>query len=220
MRLLKSVEELLYELVTWLLFYPLTFWRCLRHPVRMMRYAGTELGDAEGQQYDDALSPPIFLLITLFIAHLVELRFGAETKVALPQVFADERNLLFFRAIAFSLFPLFMALRGVRQRGARLTRRILKPAFYSQCYTAAPFILSVDLAVIIGQHANMPAIVAGIAIFTIGLVWYLNAQTIWFASEAGIGRVRAFLTVAATVALGFLAVLVMTFMAALATTDI
>lgn len=33
---LKSVEELLYELVFWLLFYPLTLWKCVRRPIRTM----------------------------------------------------------------------------------------------------------------------------------------------------------------------------------------
>src|SRR6478736_6605240 len=73
MRLLKSIEELLYELVCWLLFYPLTLWRTLRHPQAMMRYADVELGDDLPEQYSDALSPPLFLLITLLLAHGLEL---------------------------------------------------------------------------------------------------------------------------------------------------
>ncbi|MFK4811024.1 permease [Devosia neptuniae] len=208
MRLLKSVEELLYELVTWILFYPLTLWRCLRHPVRMMNYASTELGDAEAEQYDDALSPPIFLLLTLFIAHLIELRFGVATKVVLPDVFADERNLLFFRAIAFSLFPLLLALQDVRRRGAKLTRRTLKPAFYSQCYAAAPFILSIDLAVIIAQHSNVAAVVASLAAFVAGLIWYVGAETAWLLLDGRLGRPRALLNASGAIALGFVAVLV------------
>lgn len=208
MRLLKSVEELLYELVTWILFYPLTLWRCIRHPVRMMGYASTELGDAEAEQYDDALSPPIFLLLTLFIAHLIELRFGVATKVVMPDVFTDERNLLFFRAIAFSLFPLLLALQDVRRRGAKLTRRTLKPAFYSQCYTAAPFILSIDLAVIIAQHANVPAVLASIAIFVAGLVWYVSAETAWLVQDGHVARGRALFHAIWAIALGFVAVLV------------
>lgn len=45
MKLLKSLEELLYELVSWLLFYPLTMWRSVVRPLSMMRYADTELAD-------------------------------------------------------------------------------------------------------------------------------------------------------------------------------
>ena len=205
MRLLKSVEELLYELVTWILFYPLTLWRCIWRPVPMMIYAGTELGDSDAERYDDALSPPIFLLLTLFIAHLIGLQFGVQSTAVLPDVFADERNLLFFRAIAFSLFPLLLALRDVRRRGARLTRQTLKPVFYSQCYAAAPFILAVDLALIIGQHGKPAAILAGIAILVLGLVWYVRTEASWLMQDGVTGSARAHLAAALTIALGFVA---------------
>ena len=205
MRLLKSVEELLYELVTWILFYPLTLWRCVRRPVPMMIYAGTELGDSDAERYDDALSPPIFLLLTLFIAHLIALQFGVQSSVVLPDVFADERNLLFFRAIAFSLFPLLLALRDVRRRGARLTRKTLQPVFYSQCYAAAPFILTINLALIVGQHGNPAAILAGIAILVLGLVWYVRTEASWLMQDGVTGSGRAHLAAALTIALGFVA---------------
>lgn len=58
MKLLKSLEELLYELVAWLVFYPLTMWRSVITPLRMMRYADIELSDRLDDQYDDTLSPP------------------------------------------------------------------------------------------------------------------------------------------------------------------
>lgn len=205
MRLLKSVEELLYELVTWILFYPLTLWRCIRRPVPMMIYAGAELGDSDAERYDDALSPPIFLLLTLFIAHIIGLQFGVQSTAVLPDIFADERNLLFFRAIAFSLFPLLLALRDVRRRGARLTRKTLQPVFYSQCYAAAPFILTINLALIVGQHGNPAAILAGIAILVLGLVWYVRTEASWLMQDGVTGSARAHLAAALTIALGFVA---------------
>lgn len=38
MNLLKSLDDLLFEIMGWLVFYPFTFWRTLRHPWRMMDY--------------------------------------------------------------------------------------------------------------------------------------------------------------------------------------
>lgn len=206
MRLLKSVEELLYELVTWILFYPLTLWRSIVHPISMMSYAESELGDSPEDQYADALSPPIYLLITLFLAHLIELGFAADTKVVLPALLADDRNLLLFRAVAFSVFPLLFAIHGVRMRKARLTRQTLRPAFYSQCYTAAPFVLAVDLSFIIGQHGSSVPVLVGTAIFVVGLVWYVAVQTAWFRSRSGMPAWRAALLVLATTILAALVV--------------
>ena len=41
-RLLKSLEELIYELVSWLVFYPVTMWRSIVNPQEMMRYAQSD----------------------------------------------------------------------------------------------------------------------------------------------------------------------------------
>ena len=40
---LKSFEVLLYEVMSWLVFYPRTMWRAVRHPLQMMERAEDEL---------------------------------------------------------------------------------------------------------------------------------------------------------------------------------
>ena len=71
--LLKSLEELLYEAMVMLVFFPRTLWLTLRHPQRMMDYADTEIVDVQSEQYSDTLSPPLFLMSCLLLSHLVEL---------------------------------------------------------------------------------------------------------------------------------------------------
>lgn len=215
MKLLKSVEELLYEIVTWALFYPMTLWRCLRHPHRMMSYAKAELDEDGVGRFDDALSPPIFLLLTIFLAHLVELGFGREGP-ALGGFLDSEQNLLFFRALSFSIFPLILALQDVRRRGARLTKETLKPAFYSQCYATVPFVLACDLALIIGQHGGPAAALIGTAIFVVGLSWYFWVEVAWVAAQNGGHRGRAFVEAALVIAIGFVIILTMLILVALA----
>lgn len=186
MRLLKSVEELLYELVTWILFYPLTLWRCILHPQRMMAYAEAELKDDVASQYDDALSPPIFLLITIFVAHIVELATPAVKGVDLPAYLSSEQNLLLFRAVSFCLFPLVFALTWLRLRDSKVTRQTLRAPFYAQCFVTAPFVLAIDLSVLIGRLS--PALtVGGFTLAGLALVWYLAAQTRRFTTMAAIG---------------------------------
>lgn len=40
---LNSLDELLYELMSWFVFFPVTLWKVLRHPLAMMRYAEDQL---------------------------------------------------------------------------------------------------------------------------------------------------------------------------------
>lgn len=58
--ILRSVEELLYKVISWLLFYPLTFWRTLTRPMGTMRYSDAEQRDKAEKQYLETLSPPLF----------------------------------------------------------------------------------------------------------------------------------------------------------------
>ena len=59
LKTLRSFEELLFEAVSWLVFYPLTLWRILRGPLAAMDYSDREQSDSEERRYDDALSPPL-----------------------------------------------------------------------------------------------------------------------------------------------------------------
>jgi hypothetical protein len=68
-RLLRSLEEFLYELVGWLVFYPRTFWRILRHPGAIARYTRMELARDEGGQFQDTISPVLMLILSVGIAH-------------------------------------------------------------------------------------------------------------------------------------------------------
>ncbi len=207
MALLRSFEALLYELVSWLAFYPVTLWRSIRHPTRMMAYAESELTDKTEDQYGDALSPPIFLFVTLIIAHVIELRFAA-SPIVLPGILADDRNLLLIRAVIFSLLPLLLAIQSVRQKSQRLTRTTLRPAFYSQCYIAAPFVLAMNLAIIVGHRPDAAAQMAGLVMFVAAVAWYVGALTAWYATTKGIGHAHAFARAVAAFLVGAIVVVV------------
>ena len=65
---LKSFEVLLFEIMSWLVFYPRTMWRSVRHPQRMMKQAESEVALPPAEQFRDVVSPPIFLLLTVIAA--------------------------------------------------------------------------------------------------------------------------------------------------------
>ncbi|AMS39817.1 hypothetical protein Amn_53500 [Aminobacter sp. Y103A] len=208
MRLLKSIEELLYEVVSWLLFYPLTMWRALRDPDKMMRYANVELSDDVDEQYQDTMSPPMFLLLTLLIVHGLELGFISDRSWVAPSMLASDSNLLIFRAVVFSVFPLLMAVKLLRFRGARIDRATLKPPFYSQCYVAAPFALGVSLAGVVWRVHNSTASVAALLLLVVAVVWYVAVETRWFARNLDLGLGRALLSVVVSVLQGVAAMLI------------
>ena len=139
MKLLKSLEELLFELVSWLLFYPLTVWRSVTRPLSMMRYADVELGDRLEDQYNDTISPPLFLLLTLLLSQGLSAAFPSEFETAAAaKELGSVSNLLIARGVVFGIYPLCMAVTLLRWKSVRITRNSLRPPFTASVMSRRP----------------------------------------------------------------------------------
>lgn len=194
MRILKSLEELLYEAMVLLVFYPRTLWLTLRHPQRMMDYADTELGDVQSEQYTDTLSPPLFLMISLAISHGIELAMHSTTPaVQQTKLLATSENLLLFRVFAFSLLPLALSLRLLAGLKIDLTRETLRAPFYAQCFITAPFALSIGLAFSLRHYSYDARYLLGTVLIGTSTVWFLWQQSCWFVEKLGLGFWRSLL---------------------------
>ena len=201
-KLIRSLEELLYEVVTWLIFYPRTMWRILAHPAATTRYSEDEQADAPAEQYTDTLSPPLLLMLTILIAHGLELGMGARmpaTKTAVAKaLFGSEQNLQMLRALLFSIFPLVAATTLLGRRKHVLDRTALRGPFFSQCYLTAPFALVVSVAGVLARMPPDAAKLAGAALALAGIAWYLGVETGWFRRQLDVGNASAFLVAVGT----------------------
>lgn len=197
MQWLNSLDELLFEILSWVIFFPITLWRIVCHPLSMMAYADAQLALPENDQYADGLSPPIFLVLSLLLSQALELTLVGTNAIVrsrhgLASLVDDNTSLLLLRLILFGIFPLLMATRLVRKRGEGLDRKTLKPPFYAQCYLAAPFALTLGIG---GTMMTQPwdwVRVAGVVVAVVALLAYGIVQTRWFATQLAVSRARAF----------------------------
>ena len=184
--ILKSLDELLYELMTWLVFYPVTLWRSVRHPLKMMEYARSELKKRGPDQFRSTLRPPIYLLLTLVLAHIVELQAVGDSKLidihsGLADYINDDTTLIIFRIIGFALFPVVMATIETHLLGERVDRSTLQKPFYAQCFLAAPFALALSLASTAIRYSNSDLQSAGVALVFAASILYVWAEATWLA---------------------------------------
>ena len=191
LRLIRSLEELLYEVMAWLVFYPRTMWRILAHPAATTRYSEDEQADEVAEQYTDTLSPPLLLLLTILIAHGFELGMGAklpEGKTAVGKaLFGSEQSLLMLRALLFSVLPLVAATTLLARRKIALDRKTLRGPFFSQCYLAAPFALALSVGLVLARVPTGAPRLVGAALALAGVAWYLGAETLWFRRQLDTG---------------------------------
>lgn len=199
MQWLNSLDELLYEVMSWLIFFPITLWRALTRPLAMMNYADLELREKEDEQFTDTLSPPLFLVIALLISHGVEMALGGGTNpivtrtTGLGALVSDNSTLLMLRLILFSIFPLIFAVRLLRASKVPVTKPKLKAPFYAQCYAAGPFALFLGLGTSLAHIGHGWEIPLGLIIIGATLIGYTAVQIRWFAEHLHKGLLSGFL---------------------------
>jgi hypothetical protein len=133
-KLLRSLDELLFEILTWIIYYPRTLWMVVRRPLRMIDYSNHEQVDKEEEQYTDTLSPPLLLLITLVFAHVIEVNVHREVIKAgsdmARAIVSSDQNVIALRAFVFGLLPLFTAAAYVKREKLPLERKYLRPPVF------------------------------------------------------------------------------------------
>jgi hypothetical protein len=187
----RTMGEILYEVMTGLLFYPRTLWRVLLWPAEAL--AAPQTGRDEGGAGPDLVSPPLFLLISILLAQALDVFLRGEMGDA-----AQPAGLgpLLFRALAFSLFPLVMAAGTLRRQGSPVDHTTLREPFELQCLCAAPFALSLSVAVILVGSPVEATRLAGAALGLAAVAWYLCVQTRWLHRRLAVGSFQAFRTAA------------------------
>lgn len=202
-RILRSLEEFLYEVMTWLVFYPRMLIRTVLSPTGVMAYSRAEMEKPEAEErYADAISPPLFLILTMVLGHLVEiaadLHPGSDLTGPAAVLFASDQSLVIIRSLMFALFPLVFAMQQMKVSGVSLTRESLRGPFYGACFPAAAFCLVVSLGATLQQlKAGGPLLGQGISLAA--ALWYLSVQYRWLRG-CGAARGRA----AVMVIVGFL----------------
>jgi hypothetical protein len=191
---LKSFEVLLYEIMSWLVFYPRTLWRAARHPLRMMKRSKDELKLPSADQFKDVVSPPIFLLLTVLAAHAFEIVMVGNSPIidngiGLAGLIHDNTSLIMFRLIVFATLPVISAAFGVAATRQPLDRVTLQPLFYAQCFATTPVVLLCSIASSVSRLPQGAADRAADVMLAAAAVCYIGVEAAWFAREAKRGPV-------------------------------
>lgn len=195
LKLIRSFEDLLFELLCWLIYYPRTLWLVVRHPLRMIDYSNHEQTDADEDQYTDTLSPPLLLLITLALLHALELGLNTQHIQAHNAVGAmvvgSDQNLILWQSFVYGLLPLFAALHVVRRKGQPLERKYLRPPFFGQCYLVSAYALMVAISTMTAQHIGAWKWALGLSGAGFATLWYLWVQSMLFRTMLAMRPLRA-----------------------------
>ncbi|MEO5613164.1 MAG: hypothetical protein ABIT68_10550 [Sphingomicrobium sp.] len=208
---LKSFEILLFEIMSWLVFYPRTVWRSVRHPQRMMKRAEQELALPAAEQFRDVISPPIFLLLTVIAATGIEVAVVGhspliDSGIGLAAMITDNTSLILFRLITFALLPIIAGVCALAMLRRPVDRDSLQPLFYAQCFVTTPVVLAASIAETLTRLPQPAANAPAALLFAAAMAFYIGVEATWFAREAKRSLVVGAVWAVATFAISLLAV--------------
>ena len=189
LKIFRSLEEFLYEVIAWLIFYPRTVLRVVCRPLSMSDYAIAQVEAKSENPFADAISPPLFLMLSLILVHIIALATHNEVStgrsVIGQMVMGSEQNLLIYRSIAYSLWPLIFATGVLRRTGKPIDRDTLRSPFFAQCFLSAPFVLGINLSTTLLHIESLVVQIAALCLLAASLVWYLTTQVRWIRAALG-----------------------------------
>ena len=87
LKLMESIEELLYRIALWIVLLPRTIWFILSRPNQVFPYVAAELEKEPGKRFEEFMSPVLFWVLAALVPHmmLLDLLAGlADSRVASP----------------------------------------------------------------------------------------------------------------------------------------
>ena len=215
MRLLPSLEEFLYELVGWLVFYPRTLWRIFRHPGAIARYTRAELAKDSEDKFTDTISPVLMLILSVVLAHAFEMA----SRLPMPKAdspvgrlaFGSDEGLLLTRSVVFCIFALGASLGTLRRGRQAITRDTLREPFSIQAFLVCPFVVLLSLGTLMARDARPWVVTLGVGIAMGSALWYIGARTVAYHALYGGGWFKPLLSVLAWFVMTTLAILALAF---------
>jgi len=124
--IIQSLQDFIFEILTWIVFLPKTLLRIIFKPTQMVKYVNEEMEKPPDKQYDEYLHPAFFFLGTAI------LRIALPSSRDLTEALTEEGIL---KTIIQDLIILIFYLVWMEWLNKRpLKRSTLKRPFHIQCY--------------------------------------------------------------------------------------
>ncbi len=178
-KIFQSIEDVIYEIATWIVFVPKTLLYVLLRPQWIQPYVTGEWTKDVKQRFKEFMPPPLFWVIVAIVPDLL-------LYILLPDSKKDIYSTLpltdrFFAIATFSVgVPAFFAamLQQIKEHGVE--KDSLKRYFYIQCLVCAPALLGL----LINQRlTEREAISPFQSLFMLIIVWLVGVETIIFKQE-------------------------------------
>jgi hypothetical protein len=204
LKILQSVEEVIYEVALWTVFIPKTFFKVVFYPRWCRSYVIAEFEKDSKQRFEAYMSPVLFWAMTAIVPYLFVvdyLRLVKESRVARE---VEWSQFLGFpwgtRLLVVAMFalggPLGFSLLIQKAKRTPITRESLRLAFYTQCFIFTPATLFLLPFVVVTLRFN-DDVPGGwietvfVLSFLLFVCWLLYAEVCLIRAELDVGWLQA-----------------------------
>jgi hypothetical protein len=196
-RLVKALEELIFEVSFWFLSYPKSLLKVIVQPGWVPRYVKKELAKEEQERFDEYMSPALFYALSIVIAvvpRFEDISGFFESRESMPLLRLIVRSpemLAATTAVVLVVCPLAFAWVVSAVSKLEISRSSFRLSLLSQFLIAGPFILVMSYSFGF-DHGQSPRIIGIVA-----LIWFCVAELLFFKNLLGASKIKAALLVLA-----------------------
>lgn len=203
LKIIESIEELLYRIALWIVLFPRTLWFILSRPNQIYPYVAAELEKEPDKRFEEFMSPVLFWVFAALIPHmmLLDLLAGlSDSRVASESLWVKfmhapwSTRLTVVSVVALAA-PLGFSVRALRDLSISLNRNTLRLPFMIQCYCFTPAYIALLPVVYFALRydAIPPGVDTWIATGSWALIvgWLVVSESLVLAKQHSISRIRA-----------------------------
>ena len=216
----KVIEKGVFEILMWILFFPLTLFRMIFRPRTTLAYVRQEVAKADLEDGDDdasfesAVRPALFLFLAVVIAAVLvpltpeEIAEYQQTDLG-KALLGSWISLVAYNTVIFSIMPLTGAVLLDLLTPGRMTRRTLRLPFDQQCYIGAPSMFGLMALVSLFSSLSVSSVTW---CFLILGGWLLVVEYMFFRDNSTMRRRTCVALALTTVVVGLILILIATAM--------
>ncbi len=216
----KVIEKGVFEILMWILFFPLTLIRMIFHPRATLAYVRQEVAKADLEDGDDdasfesAVRPALFLFLSVVIAAVLvpltpeEIAEYQQTDLG-KALLGSWISLVAYNTVIFSIMPLTGAVLLDLLTPGRMTRRTLRLPFDQQCYIGAPSMLGLMALISLLSTLSVSSMVW---CFLILAGWLMIVEYMFFRDNSTMRKRTCMALAMTTIVVGLILIVVATAM--------
>ena len=205
LKIIESVEELLYGIALWILLAPRTLLFVIRRPQLITSYMAAQSAQLPEERFKEMMSPMLFWCLIGIVPHVMLLDYLVTIPTSRvstePEWISFMRQPFATRLIAIAITaiagPLAIARKVLMETGQQVDRESLRSPFSVQCYCLTPvYVLFLPTVFFILRFREVPVgapTYISRVMFLLACSWFFWAESVVLVAQLSVSRGSAIL---------------------------